>query len=89
MKWLKRKLRNWLDDDSLERSQVGLAVAKSNDYDEPLRISITKANGGTIVSSRRYNSRTDRNDGDVYVITDEQNLSDEVGKIVSMECLKL
>lgn len=93
MKWLKRKIRNWLDDDSNQISSVTkasrLEVSPGSDFDEPLRLSITKAHGGIIVNSRRYSSKHDRHDGDVYIITDEQNLSEEIGKIVSMECLKL
>ena len=91
MKWLKRKLRNWINSDDFELSSANISVARetiSHDYNEPFRFTISKANGGTIISTTRYNRKTDRNDGDVYIITDEQNLPDEVGKIVSMEMLK-
>ena len=89
MRWLKRKLRNWINsDDILSSASLVVRESISHDYGEPFRFTISKANGGTIISTTRYNRKTDRNDGDVYIITDEQNLSDEVGKIVSMEMLK-
>lgn len=90
MQWLKRKLRNWINSDDILSSGGCIVREKiGHDYGEPFRFTISKANGGTIVSTQRYNRKTDRNDGDVYIITDEQNLSDEVGKIISMEMLKL
>ena len=90
MRWLKHKLRNWINSDDIELSSAPCLVNEgiSHDYGEPFRFTISKANGGTIVSTTRYTRKTDRNDGDVYIITDEQNLPDEVGKIVSMEMLK-
>lgn len=90
MKWIKRKLRNWLNSDEIEGSLKLSTVRESFDheFEEPLRFTISKATGGTIISTRRYDRRKDQNQGDVYIITDEQVLSDEIGKIVSMEMLK-
>lgn len=92
MKWLKKKLRNWLSesDEPEMVSSKGLAItASDHEFDEPLKFTITKANGGTIVSTRRYDRQKDRSVGDIYIVTDDQSLSDEIGRIVTMECLKL
>lgn len=93
MQWLKRKLRSWVNDAegyALDKNMKLSTVHESidHDFDEPLRFTISKANGGTIISTRRYDRRKDQNQGDIYIITDEQVLSDEIGKIVSMEMLK-
>jgi len=93
MKWLKRKLRKWVDDAREEPDvYIGNKVISSRDdvetFGEPMRFTLTKANGGFIVSTRRYDNRTDRSSGDNYIITDEDDLGDAISKIVTMEALK-
>lgn len=95
MKWLKKKLRKWVMEASdLEKEDTpvlkgsSLVAHHESDIPEPFRFTLTKASGGTIINTRRYDNRKDRADGDLYIITDDQNLSEEVGKIVSMEMLK-
>lgn len=89
MKWLKRKIRNWLQEEvELERGGAILA-AQEYDWEEPMRFSLTKANGGYIINCRKFDRKTDRQEGNVYILTDDQDITEEVGKIVSMEMLKL
>ena len=96
MKWLKRKLRKWVDDareepDVFEHklSSGNLVVREDVEtFVEPMRFTLTKANGGFIVSTRRYDNRTDRSTGDNYIITDDDDLGDAISKIVTMEALK-
>ena len=94
MKWLKRKLRKWVDDarEYPDVFQNKLARGSSSDdvetFGEPMRFTLTKANGGFIVSTKRYDNRTDRSTGDNYIITDEADLGDAISKIVTMEALK-
>ena len=95
MKWLKRKLRDWVDDareePDLYQSKLTRAHVVCDDTDtfgEPMRFTLTKANGGFIVSTKRYDNRTDRSTGDNYIITDEADLGDAISKIVTMEALK-
>ena len=87
MKWLKRKLRDWINNDSIGIEQV--TCTKSVDWDEPMRFTLTRAQGGYIINTRRYDKINDRNEGTVYILTDDQNLSEEMGKIVSMEMLRM
>lgn len=87
MKWLKRKIRNWLSEEvMLESSSI---ATKEHDWEEPMRFSLTKANGGYIINCRKFDRKTDRQEGNVYILTDDQDITQEVGKIVSMEMLKL
>ena len=90
MRWLKRKLRDWInsDDDWLSKSAT-VQESIGHDYGNPLRFTISKAHGGIIVSTQRYNSKIDRTEADVYIITEDQDLSAEIGKIVTMASLKL
>ena len=91
MQWLKRKLRNWINSDDIELSTGSCIVQESigHNYGDPLRFTISKAHGGIIVSTQRYNSKIDRNEADVYIITEDQDLSAEIGKIVTMASLKM
>lgn len=98
MKWLKRKLRDWVrdannDDDNPCKAMLssGANVVARDDvetFGEPMRFTLTKANGGFIVSTRRYDNRADRSTGDNYIITDEHDLGEEISKIVTMESLR-
>ena len=97
MKWLKRKLRDWVRDTNekpdANQSKLSRGSLVSCDdvetFGEPMRFTLTEANGGFIVSTKRYDNRTDRSTGDNYIITDEDDLGDAISKIVTMEALKL
>ncbi len=90
MRWLKNKLRNWINSDDYP-----VAVTSSNKIrvsDEPdvdgMRFTIMKANGGVILQSRKYDRRRDESDCSTYIITDDEPYAERIGQIVSMEILK-
>jgi len=90
MRWLKTKLRNWINSDDYP-----VAITSGNKIrvsDEPdvdgLRFTIMKANGGVILQSRRYDRRRDESDCSTYIITDDEPYAERIGQIVSMEILK-
>ena len=91
MKWLKRKLRDWINNDDAKLISGSCIAQESigHDYGDPLRFTISKAHGGIIVSTQRYNSKIDRSESDVYIITEDQDLSAEIGKIVTIASLKM
>ena len=86
MKWIKRKLRNWVNDEEISVSY--------DDYDISLvdhcgfKLKVYKANGGTIVETSSYNIRKDQTNSGLYVILDTQDLGTEIGKIITIEGLK-
>jgi len=49
---------------------------------------VYRANGGTIVETRRYNRKNDDNVYELHVITDTQDVGQEIGRIITMEALK-
>jgi hypothetical protein len=51
-----------------------------------LSIRIIPANGGTIISIRNENSFG--GDSELYVIPESQNIAEEIGKIITLHCLK-
>jgi hypothetical protein len=49
---------------------------------------VYRANGGTIVETRRYNRKNDENIYELHVITDTQDVGQAIGQIITLESLK-
>ena len=63
-----------------------------SDMDLPeggLNIQVKSAIGGKIVIFRSYDDRNDRNVYSTYLISDSENFQESLGKIITMESLKL
>ena len=91
--WFARKWRQaWENRDDV--ALVGgkpaklLAVAEDESWEDGLRISIKKMIGGSVVSFRTYDRRTDRSESRHYIITDEQDFNTELGKVITMERMR-
>ena len=96
-RWFARKWR-WAYDNrdeielvSLSNSTKPRAISRdieSEDWEDSLRITIKKMIGGSVVSFRIYDRRTDRSERRHYIITDEQDFNVELGKIITMESMR-
>lgn len=60
---------------------------ESNDHN-PIRFCIYNAQGGKIVEVRSYNEQTDQWTNNLYVVENNENFGDSIGKIVFMEMLR-
>jgi hypothetical protein len=92
MKWLKRKLRNWINDYD---NEVSMKLTASRDVEaqmcdaEPiLNFRVFSAVGGQVVEFRRYDRKTDYNDSTTYIIHKEDDFGDKISKIANLELLK-
>jgi hypothetical protein len=92
MKWLKRKLRNWINDYD---NEAVLKLTASRDVEaqmcdaEPiLNFRVFSAVGGQVVEFRRYDRKTDRSDTTTYIIHKDQDFGEKISKIANMEMLK-
>jgi len=90
MSWLKRKLRNWLND---HNQVVGLSsrdfpVERSVEDDPVLSFRIYNAQNGKILEFSRYNRKSDRQDRSVYIIEKDKDVTEYVGKCLSLELLR-
>jgi hypothetical protein len=86
MRWLKKRLRNWVNDND---DLIQLDDHYSDRIDaHGFRLKVYKANGGTIVETSSYNIRKDHTNSGLYVILDTQDLGTEIGKIITIEGLK-
>lgn len=91
MKWLKRKIWDWLNDNDnthefkLIESRNVDAIA---DSDPILNFRVFSAVGGSVVEFRRYDRKTDRNDTTTYIITKDQDFGEKISKIANLELMK-
>lgn len=96
MKWLKQKLRDWLNQDDTYGSNEAYAstkparlVSRSDiDSEEGLSITVRSAIGGRIVTFRHYDRKTDRSNHKLYIVPDDQDFERELGKMITMESMR-
>jgi hypothetical protein len=58
------------------------------DLTDPIRFSVQAVEGGTLVETRWYDAKTDNHPRKLHIVTNEENLAEAIGKIVTMELLK-
>ena len=88
MRWLKRKLRNWINDECITLSDRPIRVVDEPDT-ECIRFKVFRASGGTVVQTDIYDRKADRQYNNLHVIVEGQDLGQELGKIITYESLKL
>ena len=90
MRWLKRKLRNWLDDECITLDDPRTPIRCRDEPDsECIRFKVFRASGGTVVQTDVYDRKADRQYNNLHVIVEGQDLGQELGKIITYESLKL
>ena len=101
--WLRQRLLNFLIDveDSkpgrIDRGNISISLIdnelsddrpSSIDLPDPINFKVQAVSGGTIVESRWYDHKKDESRVKLHIITQEENLADSIGKIVTMELLQ-
>lgn len=91
-KWLRRKLKSFLQEDHEEQAKLGSSVlvkeSDSINSDPVLNFRVYSAVGGKVVEFSSYDRRTDRRNSTTYIITNEQDFGERISKIATMENLK-
>ena len=91
MKWLKRKIRDWLtDDDSMQQTAVlvGSDEPRSSPRQDGLNFVLYRAVGGHILECRNYNHKTDRHEGTLYMIHEDEDFAKQVAQAIMLEQMK-
>ena len=96
MNWLKLMLRNWVNSAndveivSTRKSNRGLAIASDSESlsTEPMRLSVYRANGGTIIETRVYDRNKDKNHNQLHIVGHDDDLGRSIAKIITMESLR-
>jgi hypothetical protein len=88
MRWLKKKLRNWVNEECITLAEHPVHYSDEPDS-ECIRFKVFRANGGVVVQTDTYDRKTDRQHNNLHVIVEGQDLGQELGKIITYESLKL
>jgi len=97
MKWLKRLIWQW-NLEGRELTEYGNTVStrlgrgsrnEDIEADEGLNITVRKAVGGKIISFRHYDHRQDRTDYKLYVVSDDVDFDKELGKMITLESMRM
>ena len=101
--WLRQRLINLLVGGNAEIKVVGgkrglRAVSNfdeiedcsdnSIDLPDPITFKVQQVNGGTVIETRYYDPKKDDHRVKLHIVTPEENLSESIGKIVTMELLQ-
>jgi hypothetical protein len=90
MRWLKRKLRCWLNEEDIQMARLEVV---ERDRDRPsqngMNFCLYNAVGGHILESRVYNQKTDRHEGTLYMIHDDEDFAKQVAQAIMLEQMKL
>lgn len=68
--------------------ETKLTAAEPEISSEGMNFTVYKASGGYVFESRRYDSKYDRRDCKLYIITEDMDIGTELGKILTFESLR-
>lgn len=55
--------------------------------EKTLTLNVTKANGGWVIEHRQYDKHKDNINSGLHIITEDKDLGEEIGKIISFVSL--
>jgi hypothetical protein len=84
-RWFSRKVNNALAEDRIIREK---AADSSRLNSNGMNFSVHKANGGFIIEYHYYDRHRDRSENKLHIVTDDKDLGEELGKIISFETLR-
>ena len=88
----KRMIRGLVTWSMSERDREEIVIAEDTNRisgsGTGIRFEVLRANGGTVIETRRADRRTGDSVYELHVITADQDLGAEIGKIITMEALK-
>ena len=90
MNWLRRTIRNWLQQEEPMMVQRETVVSTRDHLrHEGLNFTLHRAVGGHIFESRKYNEKTDRHENTLYMIHEDQDFAKQVAQAIMLEQMKL
>ena len=89
MKWLKNKIRKWLNEDD----SVSLKASSHWELNSPantpvMHFRIYGAENGKIIEFNRYDSVKDRTATTNYIVGKEEDIGEKVSKYIKVELLR-
>jgi hypothetical protein len=95
MKWLKRKIRNWINEpyeDTVVASK-GISLHARSEFDRPdtepvLNFRIYSAENGKVLEFNRYDRVKDKSQCTIYIIGKDEDIAEKVSKCVTLETMR-
>ena len=92
IRWLNKKFNHYLKDASVREVYANQTIAgstkTSNLNSFGMNFTVYKANGGFIVEYHQYDRHRDRGEHKLHIVTEDKDLGEELGKIISFETLR-
>ena len=64
------------------------SMSPDSDWGDGLNIQVHTAHGGKIITFRKYDRKSDRNNNQVYLIPDDRDFERELGKLITLESMR-
>lgn len=87
-RWLRKLLIEDPEIDYSNQEKVRVESPELFNRQRAIQFIIHHAIGGKVIETRRYDHKTDTSDNSIYVIVEDQNLGQEIEKIITLESLK-
>jgi hypothetical protein len=82
-------LVTWSMTDHSDREELAISPDHENRISATgIKFEVYRANGGTVIETRRQDRRSGDSIYELHVISGEQDVGEELGKIITMEALK-
>lgn len=86
-RWLDRKIKNTRNECYIEADKVQ-TISGSRMDSNGMNFTVYRASGGHVIETRAYDRHKDRNNHGLHIITDDKDLGEEIGKIITYENLR-
>jgi len=90
-KWFNKRVQKAWNDARQEKHERSVSITGMHDKrinSDGMTFTVHRANGGHVIETSRYDANKDRTDNSLHVITDVQDLGEEIGKIITYEGLR-
>jgi hypothetical protein len=91
LRWVTRDENNYPEDipQPAYANTLGGKVGRSNlnDTSHGMNFTVYNATGGKIIQFSSYNPHTDRTTTSLYIVTDQEDLGEEIAQIITKESL--
>ena len=90
-KWFSKKVQQaWNEARDVSQPEATLSTATRSNTIETngMNFTVYRANGGHVIEYRQYDRHKDRSDNKLHIITDDKDIGEELGKIITFESLR-
>ena len=87
-RWFSNKCKQAWENNSKEVKLSTISPREEQLNSNGMNFTVYRASGGHIVEYRVFDRKNDRHNSSLHIITDDKNLGEEIGKIITFEHLR-